>query len=55
MLVKDIKIGKCYNIVTVYGAPHAKDKEAFLIELVHIFSIKNVPLIVGGTLICLER
>ena len=38
----------CYNIVTVYGTPHARDKEVVLVELVHIFSLNTVRLIVGG-------
>ena len=53
--VKERSSGFVCNIVTVYGAPHAKDKVAFLVELVHIFSSSNVPLLVGGDFNLIRR
>ena len=43
LYIRDKMLNVCYNIVTVYGAPHARDKEAFIVELMYIFSLKNVP------------
>jgi hypothetical protein len=37
MLVKNKGSGVICNIVNVYGAPHARDKERIPVELVHIF------------------
>jgi hypothetical protein len=34
-------------VVNVYGAPNAKDKEKFLVDLVHVFS-HRMCLLVGG-------
>ena len=41
--------GLRWNIVNIYGAPHNRDKENFLVELVHVFQNRNgLPLICGG-------
>ena len=47
-LVRDRKNGEKLNIVNVYGASHNKDKEYFLVELVHICNSNTFPIIVGG-------
>lgn len=47
-LVQDRTSGEKMNIVNVYGAPHNKDKEYFLIELVHICNSNAFPIIIGG-------
>lgn len=47
-LVRDKGNGEHLNIVNVYGAPHNKDKEYFLVELVHIFDVNSFPIIIGG-------
>ncbi|KAM0846671.1 hypothetical protein ACQ4PT_055523 [Festuca glaucescens] len=47
-LVKYKLNGRIWNIVSVYGAPHNKDKEVFLIELVHVLHANSFPFVVGG-------
>ena len=48
MFVKDVEKNMVLNIVNIYGAPHAKDKQDFLIELLHAFSCNSFPFLVGG-------
>ena len=49
VVVQDKKSGVRWNLVNIYGAPHNRDKENFLVELVHIFQNRNgLPLVVGG-------
>ena len=47
--------GYIWNLVTIYGAAHVRDKERFLVELVHIFSSSTLPLIVGGDFNLIRR
>ena len=47
--VQNVSGGVNWSIVNIYGAPHNRDKEEFLVELVHIFHNRSgLPLIVGG-------
>lgn len=48
MTVREKSSNNKWNLATVYGAAHARDKEAFLVELVHIFDCNELPLLVGG-------
>ena len=43
MLVKDLEEDITLNIVNVYGAPHAKDMQDFLVELVHMLGCNRFP------------
>lgn len=36
------------HLVNVHGAPHNRDKEYFLVELVHIFYFNDFPITIGG-------
>jgi exonuclease III len=48
ILDKDIGKDALVNVVNVYGAAHVRDKQDFLIELVHVFSSNVFPFVVGG-------
>jgi hypothetical protein len=47
MLVREKVCGFVSNFISVYGAPHAKDMDMFLIELVHAISCNNFTSLVG--------
>jgi hypothetical protein len=48
MLVKEKVSGFTWKLVSVYGAPHAKDRDRFLIELVQVISCNIFPSLIGG-------
>ena len=47
-LVRHKISGESWNIVSVYGPPHDKDKQVFLIELVHVLHANTLTYVVGG-------
>lgn len=48
MVVYDRKNDFKWNLVIIYGAAHDKDKDKFLVELVHVLGFNRLPIVVGG-------
>ena len=48
LTVRERSSNNKWNLATVYGAAHGRDKGACLVELVHIFYCNELPLLVGG-------
>ena len=44
-----------WDLVNIYGAANAKDKSDFLVDLVHILNLNQLPILIGGDFNIIRR